>query len=107
MSRLTLRLPETLHHKLVDVAKNEGVSLNQYIVYALTCQINTNYTVKKLSEENIQNQKESFNRLLQGLAKGDDSQINDVLSERELVVSEERLDSDLREQLLNKLQKLQ
>ena len=38
MSRLTLRLPETLHQQLAQVAEREGVSLNQYIVYALTRQ---------------------------------------------------------------------
>ena len=35
MSRLTLRLPETLHKQLTRLADGEGVSLNQYIVYAL------------------------------------------------------------------------
>jgi predicted HicB family RNase H-like nuclease len=29
MSRLTLRLPETLHQQLVKLAEGEGVSLNQ------------------------------------------------------------------------------
>jgi hypothetical protein len=38
MSRLTLRLPETLHQQLANLAEGEGVSLNQYIVYALTRQ---------------------------------------------------------------------
>jgi hypothetical protein len=36
MSRLTLRLPESLHQTLVDQAETEGVSLNQLIVYLLT-----------------------------------------------------------------------
>ena len=36
MSRLTLRLPETLHQNLVSRAEAEGVSLNQMIVYLLT-----------------------------------------------------------------------
>ena len=31
MSRLTLRLPETLHQQLVYLAESEGVSLNQYV----------------------------------------------------------------------------
>ena len=38
MSQLTLRLPETLHQHLIKLAETEGVSLNQYIVYALTRQ---------------------------------------------------------------------
>ncbi len=36
MSRLTLRLPESLHRLLVEQARREGVSLNQYLVYSLT-----------------------------------------------------------------------
>ena len=36
MSRLTLRLPESLHQNLARQAKEEGVSLNQMIVYLLT-----------------------------------------------------------------------
>jgi len=36
MSRLTVRLPDSLHHRLVQQAEQEGVSLNHYIVYVLT-----------------------------------------------------------------------
>ncbi len=36
MARLTLRLPESLHQRLVRQAQAEGVSMNQYLVYALT-----------------------------------------------------------------------
>lgn len=34
--RFKLRIPKTLHRKLVIQAKNEGVSLNQYCVYLLS-----------------------------------------------------------------------
>jgi hypothetical protein len=36
MGRLTLRLPDTLHQQLASLAEKEGMSLNQFIVYALT-----------------------------------------------------------------------
>ena len=36
MSRLTLRLPESLHGQLTRQAQDEGVSLNHLIVYLLT-----------------------------------------------------------------------
>lgn len=36
MGRLTLRLPGSLHEQLIEQAKGEGVSLNQYIVFTLT-----------------------------------------------------------------------
>ncbi|MEE8583731.1 MAG: toxin-antitoxin system HicB family antitoxin [Acidobacteriota bacterium] len=35
MGRLTLRLPESLHHQLAEQAQQEGVSLNHYLVYTL------------------------------------------------------------------------
>ena len=39
MSRLTLRLPDSLHQQLEQMAETEQISLNQYIVYALTRQL--------------------------------------------------------------------
>lgn len=35
--RVTLRLPKSLHQALVNAAEDEGVSLNQHLVTALTC----------------------------------------------------------------------
>ena len=52
MSRLTLRLPETLHQQLSEQANREGISLNQYIVYALTRQ--AAYTVHPVSDTDWQ-----------------------------------------------------
>ena len=34
--RILLRLPKSLHTKLVDKANEEGVSLNQFLVYLVT-----------------------------------------------------------------------
>lgn len=53
MSRLTLRLPETLHQQLIHLAEGEGVSLNQYIVYALTRHVALAYAVRTVPEEEI------------------------------------------------------
>ena len=53
MSRLTLRLPETLHQQLANLASREGIFLNQYIVYALTRQVSSAYTVETISKEHI------------------------------------------------------
>ena len=38
MGRLTVRLPDALHQQLELLARDNGVSLNQYLVYALTSQ---------------------------------------------------------------------
>lgn len=56
MSRLTVRLPESLHEQLVRQAEREGVSLNQYILFSLARSV----TVADLAA-----QKETFDRLTQ------------------------------------------
>ena len=35
MARMTLRLPNSLHARLAENAHREGVSMNQYVVFAL------------------------------------------------------------------------
>lgn len=94
MSRLTLRLPETLHQQLANLAEGEGVSLNQYIVYALTRQVTLAYSVSSVPTEEIQQQKLSFNSLLQELGQVSSAEITAALTERETVSPEKELDSD-------------
>jgi hypothetical protein len=36
MARMTLRVPDSLHALLAECAKREGVSMNQYVVFALS-----------------------------------------------------------------------
>ena len=83
MSRLTLRLPQTLHQDLSGLAEAEGVSLNQYIVYALSRQAAIAYTVHPVPAESIKQQEASFAALLQSLGQTSFSEIEQVLSERE------------------------
>ncbi len=91
MSRLTLRLPETLHQQLTHLAEVEGVSLNQYIVYALTRQVTSTYSIQAVSEEEVTRQKQSFAVLLQELKQASPEEIESVLAEREKVEPEEEL----------------
>lgn len=104
MSRLTLRLPETLHQQLANLAEGEGVSLNQYIVYALTRQVALAYSVSSVSKEEIQRQKLSFNSLLQELGKASLSEMTTALAEREMVTLEKDLDSSTVALLKQKIQ---
>jgi HicB family len=90
MSRLTLRLPETLHHQLTGLADREGVSLNQYIVYALTRQTTSAYTVVPTAE-NPAAQMQDFQSLLQQLRSGTEAEINAALADREVVEPEPEL----------------
>jgi hypothetical protein len=71
MSRLTLRLPDTLHQQLIHLAESEGVSLNQYIVYALTRQSSINYTVQPIPKQETNQQQSDFTDLLQKLGRNE------------------------------------
>ncbi|MGA1841891.1 MAG: toxin-antitoxin system HicB family antitoxin [bacterium] len=51
MVRFTLRIPDSLHHKLNEQAQKEGVSLNQYILFSLS---------RAVTEEDIESQRAQF-----------------------------------------------
>ncbi|HAC64395.1 MAG TPA: toxin-antitoxin system HicB family antitoxin [Cyanothece sp. UBA12306] len=91
MSRLTLRLPETLHQQLSHLAEDEGVSLNQYIVYALTRQVASNYTMVVSDKIALAQQNQEFGDLLAQLGQAIPSEIEATLSKREQVEPESQL----------------
>lgn len=91
MSRLTLRLPDTLHQQLEALAEHESVSLNQYIVYALTKQVTLDYTVQSVPDRAIREQRAAYNALLQSLGPATHEQVAAALAEREPAEPEEGL----------------
>ena len=91
MSRLTLRLPDSLHRQLEELASNEAVSLNQYIVYALTRQITLAYTVQAVPEKAVAEQRAAYTALLQNLGEASFEQIQEALAERESIPLEDGL----------------
>lgn len=94
MGRFTLRLPRTLHYELEVRAQQEGVSLNQYIVYALTRQVAAAYTVQVLPEESVKQQRARFEKLLEELGESSLSATKAFLSEREIAGPEEGLTNE-------------
>lgn len=105
MSRLTLRLPETLHQQLAHKAEREGVSLNQYIVYALTRQVSQNYSVHTLSAEEIDQQEQSFKNLLQELGSVKADEIKTILEQRDNVTPEPELNAEFITKFKQKISK--
>ena len=95
MSRLTLRLPDSLHRQLENLASNEAVSLNQYIVYALTRQVTLAYTVQAVPEKAVAEQRAAYATLLQNLGETSFEQIQKTLDEREIVLPEKGLSSEV------------
>ncbi len=104
MSRLTLRLPETLHQQLTNLAEQEGISLNQYIVYALTRQVASAYTVQVISEADRQQQHKNFDNLIAQLGKAKEKEIEKILSQREVVQPEPELTPDIVNRLKTRIQ---
>ena len=95
MSRITLQLPETLHRHLASQAQREGVSLQQYILYALTRQLAHSYTVHVVSEEAVAQQQEQFGALLEELGQADPAMLTAALAARDLSVPEPELTPDV------------
>lgn len=60
MSRFTLRLPNSLHRQLKEQAHEEGISLNQYIVYSLTRQVATTDVGYAVSKEEMKEREAEF-----------------------------------------------
>lgn len=51
MSTMTVRLPESLHDQLKDLAKAEGISINQFLVVAAAEKMSALRTVAYLETE--------------------------------------------------------
>ena len=105
MSRLTLRLPETLHQQLTHLADSEGVSLNQYIVYSLTRQTTLACTVVTIPDAEVKQQQQAFQLLKKKLGQASDDEIESVLAMRELVAPEPELSSDVVASLQERIRK--
>jgi hypothetical protein len=103
MGRLTVRLPESLHKDLSALARQEGVSLNQYIVYALTRQVTLAQSVQTVPDRELAQQRASFAAVLQNLGQASFDEIEAVLAEREPVELEYGLSRERVERLQERL----
>ena len=66
MSTLSLRLPRSIHEQVKELARSEGVSMNQFIALALAEKIASLQTVNYLEERAKRGSRE---KLLSVLAK--------------------------------------
>jgi predicted DNA-binding ribbon-helix-helix protein len=65
MSTLSVRLPESLHKRLKEMADKEGVSMNQLITLAVSEKISTLLTVDYLKERAQKGDPKTFDQLLE------------------------------------------
>lgn len=68
MSTLSLRLPESLHQKLAELAKREGVSINQLITSAVAEKMAALMTEEYLEERAKRGSRKRFAKALSKVA---------------------------------------
>ena len=69
MSTLSLRLPESLHRKLSELAKSEGISLNQLIASAAAEKLASLMTEEYLEERAARASRRKFDAALAKVPK--------------------------------------
>jgi len=71
MSTISLRLPESLHKKVRELAKSEDVSINQLITTALAEKMSALMTVDYLQERAARGDRTKFERAMGKVADVD------------------------------------
>jgi hypothetical protein len=61
---MSLRLPESLHRKVRELAEQEGVSINQLVTTALAEKVAALMTVEYLAERASRGSRKEFERVL-------------------------------------------
>jgi hypothetical protein len=64
MSTLSVRLPNSLHRQLRELAEREGVSMNQLISSAVGEKLASLLTVDYLRERGVQGKRSAYDRVL-------------------------------------------
>ncbi len=105
MSKMLIDLPDTLRSQLEGLAQTEGISIDQYILFALARQATFAYTVRQLPEDKIADQKASFAGLLQKLGKASPEEIETIMSKRKKVPAEAGLAPEVVASLQRKIAK--
>jgi len=64
MSALSLRLPKSLHEQLREVAQEEGISVNQFIMLAVAEKVATISAIEYLEKRAKRGSREKFLEIL-------------------------------------------
>lgn len=65
MSTLSLRLPESLHHSVGELARQEGISINQFITTAVAEKLSALRTAEFLQNRAARGSREAFDKVLE------------------------------------------
>ena len=75
MSTLSLRLPNSLHLTIKELAKREGISINQLVSTAVAEKISSLLTEEYLNERGMRGSRKKFEQVL--------SKVGDIETEEE------------------------
>jgi hypothetical protein len=64
MSTLSLRLPESLHRQLKELARRDGVSINQFVTTAVAEKLSALMTANYLTDRAKRGDRKAFERVL-------------------------------------------
>lgn len=67
MSTLTLRLPKSLHENIKNLAKDEGISINQFLVSAAAEKMSALLTKDYLETEAKKGTRKDFEKVLKAV----------------------------------------
>lgn len=82
MSRVSLRMPESLYPQLATEADQEGVSLNRYLVYLLAQRPAWAYVAQPVASDGAEEQRAAYASLLARLGSASHDEIRAALAER-------------------------
>jgi len=68
MSTLSVRLPDSLHKQIKKLAKEEGISMNQFIALAVAEKLSALMTVEYLEERAKRGSREKYEAVLAKVA---------------------------------------
>jgi hypothetical protein len=75
MSQIEISVPETLLYQLETSARKEGVSLDRYILFALTRQTVLTPFIRDVSEEDAEYQHKDFTERIKRLGKASSEEL--------------------------------
>ena len=64
MSTLSIRLPDSLHKKVKELARQEGISMNQFIALAVAEKMSALMTVEHLKERAQRGSRQKYEAVL-------------------------------------------
>lgn len=82
MSSITVRLPDSLHRKVKEVAMEDGVSMNQFISSAVGEKLSSVLTLNYLESRAKRGSREAFDRILAKVSDREPLENDRIMAER-------------------------